>query len=442
MDNNFDPMTGEPVNKTENVAKKKISPLVWAIGGSVVAVVLLVVALVAAGVFRSDLTTITLAIANTFKDQPKFIEDLKVDDITKWVQDQKYAVSVFAEDDDVTINASIGFTPSEINVAAEFEGDGVPETDIRLAYNKKTIKAQMPAVSDIVFVYDYTKMPTGYMADMMDEDELETLNESLAMYWTMDTSKIEKKVTNAVLDVLKDVEIEKIDSKQYKVDGKKRKCKGYSLVLTDDEMLDMLDAIDTVYEEELSEDMYDMYAEIIDSARDGLREFPETELEIYIYKNKLACINAVMDDEDIEIEWLFKGGDFRIQNMEITVDNGYSESSVELEGKSDGSKEKYELSVEGEEVLTFEYDSKDGDFVFEADDSEFEGNLASEKNAITITFEVEDVESSITISKSADFEKISGEEFNIGEASEDDYMDLYEDNEELFEIIGDFDYYY
>ena len=63
MENNFDPMTGEPVNKTENVAvdaaKKKIPAFVWAIGGGVVAVVLLVVALVAAGVFRSDLTTIS-----------------------------------------------------------------------------------------------------------------------------------------------------------------------------------------------------------------------------------------------------------------------------------------------------------------------------------------------------------------------------------------------
>ena len=176
MENNFDPMTGETVNKTENVAaeaaKKKIPVLVWAIGGGVLAVVLLVVALVAAGVFRSDLTTISLAIANTFKEQPKFFEDLKVDDITKWVNDEKYTVSVLAENDEATINASVGVNPSEIRFSGEFEGVGMPETDVVLAYNNKVVKAQLPSVSDVVFVYDYTKIPTGYLADMVEEEEI------------------------------------------------------------------------------------------------------------------------------------------------------------------------------------------------------------------------------------------------------------------------------
>ena len=70
--------------------------------------------------------------------------------------------------------------------------------------------------------------------------------------------------------------------------------------------------------EELAEDLYDIYDEALDEVRDGLREFPETEVEIYIYKNKLACINMVMDDMDTEVELLFKGGDFRAQNMELT----------------------------------------------------------------------------------------------------------------------------
>ena len=448
MENNFDPMTGEPVNKTENVAtdagvaKKKIPALVWAICGGVAAVVLLVVALIATGIFRSDLTTISLAVANTFKDQPKFFEDLKVDDITKWVNDEKYTVSVLAEDDEVTLNASVGVNPSEIRFAGEFEGDGMPETDFVLAYSNKVVKAQLPSASDVVFVYDYTKMPTGYMADMIDEDDVEMINEALSTYWSTDTKKLQKKVTNAILKVAKDIKIEKIDSKQFKIDGKKRKCKGYSLVLTDDEVLDMLDAVDAVMEEELAEDVYDIYDETLDEVRDSLREFPETEVEIYIYKNKLACINMIMDDMDAEVELLFKGGDFRAQNMELTLDNGYSEYSMELNGKSDGSKEKYEVSVEGEDLLTFEYNRKNGDFSIESEDFEFEGKLLSEKNAVTVSFEVEDIEVNVSVSKGTNFEKIKGTEFNIGEASEDDYMDLYEDNEELFETIEDFGYFF
>ena len=152
-----------------------------------------------------------------------------------------------------------------------------------------------------------------------------------------------------------------------------------------------------------AEDLYDIYDEALDEVRDGLREFPETEVEIYIYKNKLACINMVMDDMDTEVELLFKGGDFRAQNMELTLDDGYSEYSMELEGKSDGSKEKYEVSVEGEELLVFEYNRKNGNFSIESEDFEFEGKLLSERNAVTVSFDVEDVEVNVSISKGTNF---------------------------------------
>lgn len=445
MENNFDPMTGEPVNETKNMASeagvpKKKMPMGVIIGGAIAVVVLLVVILVASGVFRGKAATVALAFANTFKEQPKFMEDLKVDEITKWAKDKNYTVNMLAEDDDVSINMSAGFASSEVRLSGEFEGEYMPETDFVVSYTDKLVKAQLPAMSDIIFVYNYTKMPEGDLADEIDEDDIEMINETLSTYWTQDTAKLEKKISKAVMDVVKEIEIEKIDSKEYKVDDKKRKCKGYSLVLTDDEVLDMIDAVDSVMEEELTETVYDIYADALDEVRDTMRDFPETEVEIYIYKNKLACINAIMDDEDTEIEWLFKGGDFRIQNMEITVDNGYGSETLEFEGKKDGSKEEYELSMDGEELFVFEYDSKDGDFVIEVDGEELEGNLLSERNGITLTFEIEDVEASMSILKGTDFEKMSGEEFDIGEASEDDFMDLYEDNEELFDMIEDLMY--
>lgn len=115
---------------------------------------------------------------------------------------------------------------------------------------------------------------------------------------------------------------------------------------------------------------------------------------------------------------------------------------MEVEGKAEGSKEEYEVSIEGEEILVFEYNRKNGNFSIESEEFEFEGKLLSERNAVTVSFDVEDVEVNVSISKGTNFEKIKGTEFNIGEASEDDYMDLYEENEELIEYIGDLDYYF
>ena len=443
MENNFDPMTGETVNETKSISsdagtpKKKV-PMGLIIGGAAVVVVAFsIVILVALGAFRGKMGTVAVAFANTFKEQPKFVEDLKVDDISKWIKDENYTVSMLAEDSEVSMNMSVGVKPSEIRFSGELEGEYMPETDFVVSYTDKLVKAQLPALSDVIFVYDYTKMPEGDLVEVMNEEDIEMINEALSTYWNQDSAKLEKKISKAVMGVAKEIEIEKIDSKEYKVDGKKRKCKGYSLVITDDELLDMVDAVDSVFEEELTEAVYDVYAEAISEVRDTMRDFPEAEVEIYIYKNKLACINVLFDDEDMEIEWLFKGGDFRTQNMEITVDNGYSSSSLEVKGKKDGSKEEYEVSADGEEILVYEYDSKDGDFVIEIDGEELEGNLLSERNGITLSFEVEDVEASVSILKGAEFEKISGEEFDLGEASEDDFEELYEDNEELFEVIED-----
>ena len=443
--NNFDPMTGQPVNKEEasnNVQTpvKKAFPKWVFIAIPVAAVVLIVVLLVACGAFRSKTTKILLATANTFSEQPMFIEDLKLDDITKWSQSQKMTTNMVMDGMGDSLDISFAVNPSEIRFFGNVEGESVPEVDFVIAYTEKDIKAQLPSICDELFVYNYTEMPSGDLFEEMDEDDIEMLNETLTSYWNSDNTKMEKKINKALTKALGEIEIEKIDSKQFKIDDKKRKCDGYGFVLTEDFFLDLLDDIENIYEEECEESVYELSAEAFDSLRDTFRDFPEAEVEVYIYKNKLACVSMIMDDEDAEIELLFKGGEFRAQNMELTIDDGYDNYSIELEGKTDGKNEEYELSVEGTDVLVFEYDRKSGDFVIESDEMEieFEGNLVSERNAVTVSCEVEGIDMEITISKGANFEKLSGEEFNIGEASQDDFMDLVEDNEELMELMYDF----
>ena len=77
------------------------------------------------------------------------------------------------------------------------------------------------------------------------------------------------------------------------------------------------------------------------------------------------------------------------------------------------------------------------DFVIESDmdDFEFEGNIVSEKNSVCISFAVEGADIAVTVSQGANFESLTGEEFNFGTASEDDLMDVMEDNEDLMELL-------
>lgn len=428
------------IETTEVLAEKpakKPFPKWILIAAPIVLVVIVVLVLIAAGVFRSDKTKVLLAFANTFKEQPKIMEDMKLDDISKWAAEKKITTNIVMDGVGEAVDMSLAIMPEEVRYFGEIEGEYLPETDFVVSYTNSQIKAMLPAVSDVLFVYNYTEMPSGELFDDADEESIEMLNDLLSTYWTEENTNLEKRLNKAVKKAFKEVEVNKTDSAEFRIDDKKRNCDGYEFVLSDDFFLDLLDEVETIYEEELEEEVYESMEDVFDAMRQTFREFPESEVKVYIYKNKLACVEVVMDEADIEMELLFKGGKFRWQNMELVVDDGYEEINIELEGKTDGKEEEYELSVEGTDILTLEYSQKTGDFVIESDmeDFEFEGNIVSEKTSVCISFAVEGVDMAVTISQGANLENIEGEEFNIGTASEDDFLDVMEENEELMELL-------
>lgn len=428
------------IETTEVLAEKpakKPFPKWILIAAPIVLVVIVVLVLIAAGVFRSDKTKVLLAFANTFKEQPKIMEDMKLDDISKWAAEKKITTNIVMDGVGEAVDMSLAIMPEEVRYFGEIEGEYLPETDFVVSYTNSQIKAMLPAVSDVLFVYNYTEMPSGELFDDADEESIEILNDLLSTYWTEENTNLEKRLNKAVKKAFKEVEVNKTDSAEFRIDDKKRNCDGYEFVLSDDFFLDLLDEVETIYEEELEEEVYESMEDVFDAMRQTFREFPESEVKVYIYKNKLACVEVVMDEADIEMELLFKGGKFRWQNMELVVDDGYEEINIELEGKTDGKEEEYELSVEGTDILTLEYSQKTGDFVIESDmeDFEFEGNIVSEKTSVCISFAVEGVDMAVTISQGANLENIEGEEFNIGTASEDDFLDVMEENEELMELL-------
>ena len=408
------------------------------IGGAAIAIIVLVGIFLTSNIFKSDMAKIALAFNNTFKDQSKLVEDLKIDEMNKWIKDEKYTMNFFIEDEYECVDLSIGVNPSEIRLFGELEGESTPETDFVFSYTDQKLQAQLPAISDTIFVYDYTKIPEGYALDLVGEENFKQINEILSMYWNEGNSNIETKMSNAIMDIIKEMEIEKLDSKEYMVDNRNRRCQGYSLIFTDTEVLDILDATTSILKEELDDDTYNLYADSFDEFRETMKEFPETEVKIYIYKNKLACINTVIEDNNTELEWLFKGGNFRTQNMEITVKNEYDSSSFKVEGKKDGNKEAYEFYIDDEELFVLKYDGDSDNFFIEVEDEILRGHISSERNSVAVSFDLEETELNISFSKGTNFEPLSGKEFNIGDASEDDFEEVFENNEELYNTIEEF----
>ena len=144
---------------------------------------------------------------------------------------------------------------------------------------------------------------------------------------------------------------------------------------------------------------------------------------------------------------LFEGGDYRAQNIIIAFEG---DEMIEIEGETNGSVEERSLTIEGEEFFSYEYDSKSGDFECFISDGyeEYEianANIKSKNGQVTfyaedVSFEGVGMEMELTIKKGAKIDKLSGETFDLGNASESELEDLVVDElgEDLYDFAEDY----
>ena len=208
-----------------------------------------------------------------------------------------------------------------------------------------------------------------------------------------------------------------------------------------------------IYKDEFEDtlkDMEDMTGESIDDSfkevRNELKRMPDMTVYFYIYKGKLAAIKGEGDKKSGEVEILFKGGDFRAQNIAVLADG---DEVMAISGTNKKDKETYTIEVEGEEVCTIEYNYKKGTLSFEYeyyyDTFELEMDVKSSSNEVSFVVDDFDFDDeiegsmSITFKKGAKTQKYTNtDEFDIGNADESDFEDLMEsfDQDLLMEFGG------
>lgn len=436
----FDPMTGQPIG----VQPKKKKGFLKSTASKVVLALIIVVAIACGGVayafhsgiLGSDSDKVLKAIQNTLDDKSELTQAFDIGDIAK---SNEYTMGFSVESDGVSVDGSclVGKEGKQINGSVN-----AYSTDIDFALNltEDELQLQVPYVSDKVFTYNYTGDNTGYLMEELDSDEVDALNKLLEYcYNSKYNDGASEKLKDAVVDEYKTLKFESVKEEKFEVDGKERSCKGYGTVITKKNIQNLVDA----YEEATSESLADMedlmvqldptytvgsYAESFDELRDALEEMPDVSATFYVYDNKLACIELQpKGDEAIQIQFL--GGDRRAQNMRVVDADG--NTVVEVTGEKDGSNEKTELLVDDESILSLEYDSKSGAFSLYSDEFSLGGTIKSDKNGLTITidecsdeYDDYDFTGSISLKKGADFEELDGDKFDIGNASEDEVMDL------------------
>ena len=459
----FDPMTGQPIYGQPQQAapapqekkKGKVPVIILSVIAGVVVLALLAVVGVKSGLFLSKGNKVAIATANTLSETPQLIKDLSP---IMAVTSGTFALTGNFEMDDVAVEGSVSVDKTEVSAHGFASIDDFPEIDFAAEVTPKGIKAQSKAISDLVFIYNTADdKEDSFIAEMAGEDSLEMLDDALtALGEATEPTDFSKELTQLIVAEYGELEFEKAKEKEFEVNGKDVKCKGYTVEVTEDNIMNIVDGMEDI----LDETYGDILKEAGVSAKDITREIEyeiegmdDIELTFYLYKSKLAAVIAEVDRSKLEIE--FQGGDYRMQNVVVSADR---RDIMEIKGETEDSVETLELLVWDEEVFTYEYDTKSGDLVVELDDGfyEVEANIQAKGNSVTVTLQdfytedsyvgemmnLADINCSVTFTDGAKKASFSGEEFNVGTADEDDFYDLIEELEDILEDFEELYYYF
>lgn len=181
-----------------------------------------------------------------------------------------------------------------------------------------------------------------------------------------------------IKDFFANVETSKADAKKVEIDGKERKCKGYTLTITEEDVTALLEGYKELsmnHDFHLSEEVLGQLAEYgvnitSDTANyeniiDSLAGMDDIEANVYIYKGQIAAIDA--ESDDLEFTYETEGGSNYLENMEMSYQGVNGDMEIVRETTDD--KESYETSLKiiskslnDSFTLKASYDKKTQDF--------------------------------------------------------------------------------
>lgn len=452
--NNFDPFTGEPIVKEEPVinienVKKGMDPKKLLIPVlAIVAIIALLAIIVFSGLFSTKKQKVERAIIKTAKVESKLLQDLN--DVASILNSDNFTTSYSVDAGKLgDVEGFVAISDKAKQVYVDSDIEGVVPFSVLAEIDNTSIKAEIPKISDYVFVYNYKDEKNGYLVDELGEETIDQLDKIISFIAENKKSNNEfvQKIVKLNKEYSKQLKFEKAESKSLKVDGKKVDCKGYSVEIENDLMVDYFSDFLDIYIEEVENSM-DELAEIADidsltddlkDAKKQLKDIPDIEITFYIYKKALAGIHFDAGKRNNDLDIYFRGGDFRAQNIVIESD-GEEVLSIKCSKKND--KETYKIKAE-DNSFEITYNTKKGDIVVTVDDGrreeEYELNLSTKDGITTITLdEIEipyvgsfDVE--VSIQKGAKLSKFTNTEtFDIGNADKHDFIDLVDEFDKDF----------
>jgi hypothetical protein len=330
---------------------KKSLKKIWILSAGIIVVLAIVLfAGIKNGFFLRKSDKILYAMYQTVKDQPQVADGLTGED---------YTISIEGQWKKQKIQAEYASDSAQKQLRGTLDLDKLQDLEFVMVLNDKELKAQFPSLSSKVFTYDYnSNKQSGYIAKKIGSQNLERFNTVLAgLYGGKEQKEIGKDILKEARKEFNKIKINKIEKQEFEIDGQKKDCVGYQFVISSDNVQNVLDAAEKAAKKKYGDGTKiseDPAGKIFMAVYDKVSAAGEMECKVYLFRNKLAAIavNYEIDGNKQNMEILFLGGDFRMQNMKITYLKGEETHSVwtAITGNP----------AAGDGTLTFESDDEDG----------------------------------------------------------------------------------
>lgn len=408
----FDPMTGKKLKKS-----KKGKRHIPAIATGILVIVVVAIILVKSGVFLSKSDQVLLALQNTLEES-QLIRDLSK---IRLVEKNNFTVELDGRLNGYKTNVLYIKDNSNKQIVRNFDD----EDNFEVCLLKNDIMFRVSDDSDDVFLYQYRKAPSVKLAEAAGEENIEALNTLIEKIYDEQLGrKLLKKDKDVILKKLRSLEFEKISSKKFDIKNKKRKCKGFSVEISKEDMMDVIQGIYEVHAKEMS-DVYEVnnswlsrieWKDIEDDLDDNFEDM-ESEINFYLYKNKLVGIEWETEQYFVEVN--LGGEDSILEEIEIVCQEyGQEFADIKVDGKNRDGKEVYEIHKNDMEYANITYDYEDeGKLEIQCVKRGIylEADLEIKYNKITadvesLVTEYDEFKGTICIKKGGKVEKLEGEQ--------------------------------
>lgn len=427
QNNTYSPIPEEP--------KKKKSKMPLLIGVIAAVAICLGIAIAIAMGGKKPSQEILQALQNTFKDEThttKLWEQLG--DLVK--ADYTISLNVSVNESDVSVKYSNDLTEPQFWMS--YEDYWTDRIEFLAALTDSKVKVQLPYLSDYVYTYNYQEEKTGYLVESMDgAEDLDVLDIALGYIYDMNgmagQEAYNEEFTAILMKEFMSWEFEEIAAKTFKVNEESIDCKGYKTTLDAEKMIALIEEVEVLYQEyglDYWEDFPDYMENPFDTIYAGLEDMVDVEISFYLTKEQVACI--LMESEGDEIKISFRGNEHGAQDIEIEVDNY---SLMEITHETDNTEEKTTIGYMGADLVTFSYDYEAHEFSlgieYDYTDLLISGMLESNEEELKLsvdTFDfyglIDNVGCEVTVKKGAEPQEMVGEEFDIGNATEEEFYEM------------------